>query len=113
MQLQLSEKDYNHIVDLVVARIQSTPAIQQNTESQNEKSFMNMTEFRKEFCANKAPCWVRLFIFDSFPEIIAENGGFVYDPHGRGKRTRIYVPDAKIWFSQNRNKINWSASLPK
>lgn len=110
MQLELTDQDYNHIVDLVMNKIkQKSPSKANNIEN----NFISMSDFRKRFCLNKAPAWVRLYIFDRHPEILAINGGFVYDAHGRGKRTRIYLPEAQKWFTENRNKIDWSASLPR
>ena len=36
---------------------------------------IKMAEFSEKYCGKKAPNWIRLFIFDEFPEVNVKNGG--------------------------------------
>lgn len=64
-----------------------------------EGATINIDEFRKKYCGGKGKEWVRVFIFDEFPEIDFENGGFVVNPRG-GKKTIIFRKDAKKWIEK-------------
>lgn len=75
-----------------------------------EGSTMNIDEFRKKDCGGKGKEWVRVFIFDEFPEVDFENGGFVVNPRG-GKKTIIFRKDAKKWIEDNYHRIDWNASI--
>lgn len=52
-----------------------------------EGSTMNIDEFRKKDCGGKGTEWVRVFIFDKFPEVDIKNGGFVVNPRGARKQS--------------------------
>lgn len=41
---------------------------------------IKMKEFSEKYCGKKAPNWIRLFIFDEFPEVNVKNGGWVVNP---------------------------------
>lgn len=57
--------------------------------------------------------WIRQFIFDRFPEISIQEGGWLKDAHGRGKRTMIYLPKAEEWIREHVDEIDWEEQLPR
>lgn len=75
-----------------------------------EGATINIDEFRKKYCGGKGREWVRVFIFDEFPEVDFENDGFVVNPRG-GKKTIIFRKDAKKWIEANYHRIDWNASI--
>lgn len=77
-----------------------------------EGATMTIDEFRKKDCGGKGQEWVRIYIFDQFPEVDVENGGFVKNPHN-GKKTIIFRKDAKKWIENNYHRIDWNASIKK
>lgn len=76
---------------------------------------IKMPEFSKKYCGNKADKWIRLFIFDQYPEVDFQNGGWVVNPHwtDKGRRTIIFENPASEWMEKHRTEIDWNAKLPK
>lgn len=76
---------------------------------------IKMPEFSKKYCGNKADKWIRLFIFDQYPEVDIQNGGWVVNPHwtDKGRRTIIFENPASEWMEKHRTEIDWNAKLPK
>lgn len=73
---------------------------------------IDLDEFRQQYCGGKGREWVRVYIFDAFPETDATNGGWVVNPHcGRGHNTIIFQKRAAEWMQRNQLKIDWNASL--
>lgn len=69
-------------------------------------------EFRKTCCASKAKEWVRLYIFSEFKrEIDVKNsdGWLLLTP----KKAIIFANPACKWMEKNRQRIKWTATMPK
>lgn len=75
---------------------------------------IKMKEFAKNYCGNKAPEWIRTFIFDQHPEINSNNGGWVVNPRKSdgGRITIIFEKPAAEWMEEHRGEIDWNAKLP-
>ena len=69
--------------------------------------------FRKNYCGNKSAEWVRTKIFDRYPEVNYDNGGWVVNPRKspEGKTTMIYLKDASAWMQKHKNLIDWNEKL--
>ena len=76
---------------------------------------IKMKEFSEKYCGKKAPNWIRLFIFDEFPEVNVKNGGWVVNPRRteEGSKTIIFEKPAAEWMEKHRNDIDWNAKLPQ
>lgn len=76
---------------------------------------IKMPEFSKNYCGNKADKWIRLYIFDQYPEVDIKNGGWVVNPHwtANGRRTIIFEKPASEWMDKHRTEIDWNAKLPQ
>lgn len=79
-----------------------------------EGKTIKIKEFAHKYCGGKAMPWVRLFIFDEFPEVDFKNGGWVVNPRKseEGKTTLIFEKPAAEWMEKHRNEIDWNAKLP-
>lgn len=79
-----------------------------------EGKTIKMKEFSKKYCGSKSDKWIRLFIFDEFPETNVKNGGWVVNPRktAEGSRTFIFEKPAQEWLNKHRNEIDWNAKLP-
>lgn len=103
MELKLSD------VDLQALAEQIAPLI---TTTQPEPDWVKLEDIRADLFAGKAKSWIRLFIFDRFPEIQIENhqpGAWVVGAHGQGKITKIYLPYARAWMHEHHDEIDWTA----
>lgn len=101
MELKLSD------VDLQALAEQIAPLI---TTTQAEPDWVKLEDIRADLFAGKAKSWIRLYIFDQFPEVQIENGNpkaWVVGAHGTGKITKIYLPYARAWMHDNHDRINW------
>ena len=76
---------------------------------------IKMKEFSEKYCGKKAPNWIRLFIFDEYPEVNVKNGGWVGNPRRteEGSKTIIFEKPAAEWMEKHRNEIDWNAKLPQ
>lgn len=81
----------------------------------NEPEWMKLEPARQHLFCNKSPEWIRLYIFDRYPETAMNKtnpDGFVVNPRGgRGKTTQINVPLAKKWLATHRSEIDWNERL--
>ena len=79
-----------------------------------EGKTIKIKEFAHKYCGGKAMPWVRLFIFDEFPEVDFKNGGWVVNPRKNedGGTTLIFEKPAAEWMEKHRNEIDWNAKLP-
>ena len=105
MQLTLSDVDLQALAEQIAPLIKVKP----------QSDWAKLAEVRDDLFAGKAPAWIRLFIFDSFPEIQIENGhqgAWVAGAHGTGKITKIYLPYARTWMHEHHDEIDWAAKLP-
>lgn len=103
MELKLSD------VDLQALAEQIAPLI---TTTQSEPDWARLEDVRADLFAGKAKSWIRLFIFDAFPEVQIENhqpGAWVVGAHGQGKITKIYLPYARDWMHKHHDEIDWTA----
>lgn len=103
MELKLSD------VDLQALAEQIAPLI---TTTQPEPDWVKLEDIRADLFAGKAKSWIRLFIFDAFPEVQIENhqpGAWVVGAHGTGKITKIYLPYARAWMHEHHDEIDWTA----
>lgn len=106
MELKLSD------VDLQALAEQIAPLI---TTTQAEPDWVKLKDVRDDLFAGKSPAWIRLFIFDSFPEVQIENGqpeAWVKGVHGQGNVTRLYLPIARKWMHEHHDDIDWTAKMP-
>ena len=76
---------------------------------------IKMKEFSEKYCGKKAPNWIRLFIFDEYPEVNVKNGGWVVNPRRseEGSKTIIFEKPAAEWMEKHRGEIDWNAKLPQ
>lgn len=101
MELTLTEQDLLSLAKQVAPLI--SPA-------KPEQDWAKLEDVRADLFAGKAKSWIRLFIFDAFPEVQIENGNpkaWVVGAHGTGKVTKIYLPYARAWMHDNHDRINW------
>lgn len=101
MQLTLNNDDLQALAKQVAPLI--SPA-------KPEPDWVKLEDIRADLFAGKAKSWIRLYIFDQFPEIQIENGNpkaWVVGAHGTGKITKIYLPYARAWMHDNHDRINW------
>ncbi|WP_251547908.1 DUF771 domain-containing protein [Limosilactobacillus caecicola] len=73
----------------------------------------NINEFRKRCCGGKSANWVRTFIFDQFPEVLYENGGWVIGAHKTEgiKATIIFAYEACQWMEEHKRDIDWTSKI--
>lgn len=103
MELNFSDADLQALAE------QITPLI---TTTQAEPDWVKLEDIRADLFAGKAKSWIRLYIFDRFPEIQIENhqpGAWVVGAHGTGKITKIYLPYARAWMHEHHDEIDWTA----
>ena len=79
---------------------------------EEKKDWKKLEETRSDLFAGKSGSWIRLNIFDAFPEVQIENnkpGAWVKGVHGKGKVTKIYLPYARAWMHEHHDEIDWTA----
>lgn len=89
MELKLSDADLQALAEQIAPLI---------TTTQPEPDWVKLEDIRADLFAGKAKSWIRLYVFDQFPEVQIENhqpGAWVVGAHGTGKITKIYLPYAK------------------
>lgn len=74
---------------------------------------IDINEFRRKYCGGKSAPWVRLYIFDKFPETNFANGGWVIAPHATSgvKKSIIFEYEASRWMQVHKREIDWSAKI--
>lgn len=72
-------------------------------------------ETRDDLFHGKSAEWIRLFIFDAYPETNEANGGWVLNPRKTvgGKTTTILVKPAIKWLDEHEYEIDWNARVPR
>lgn len=78
----------------------------------DEPDWVKLEDIRADLFAGKAKSWIRLYIFDQFPEVQIENGcqgAWVVGAHGTGNITKIYLPYARAWMHEHHDEIDWTA----
>ena len=103
MQLTLSKDDLQALAEQIAPLI---------TTTQSEPDWVKLEDVRADLFAGKAKSWIRVYIFDRFPEIQIENrqpGAWVVGAHGTGKITKIYLPYARPWMHEHHDDIDWTA----
>ena len=106
MELKLSDVDLQALAEKIAPLINTT---------QPEPDWAKLKDIRDDLFAGKSPAWIRLFIFDSFPEVQIENGqpeAWVKGVHGQGSVTKIYLPYARKWMHEHHDEIDWTAKMP-
>lgn len=106
MQLTLSDVDLQALAEQIAPLINTT---------QPEPDWAKLKDVRDDLFAGKPPAWIRLYVFDAFPEVQIENGqpgAWVKGVHGQGNVTRIYLPTARKWMHEHHDDIDWTARLP-
>ena len=106
MQIMMDQNSLQELANLVAPLL---------TINQPEPDWVKLKDVRDDLFAGKSPAWIRLFIFDSFPEVKIENGkpeAWVMNAHGKGKTTQVYVPRARKWLDEHHEQIDWTAKLP-
>lgn len=100
LAIQIPQEMIDKAVYRTVERLHLVPA------DTIEGKTIGLDDFRKKYCASKAPDWVRIFIFDKFKP------DWVLNVHpGRGKKTVIFEYPAAKWMNKHRKQIDWSARL--
>ncbi|MFR0621908.1 hypothetical protein ACLUWY_08835 [Limosilactobacillus mucosae] len=103
MQLTLNNDDLQALAEQIAPLI---------TTTQPEPDWAKLEDVRADLFAGKAKSWIRLYIFDTFPEVQIENGNpkaWVVGAHGQGKITKIYLPYARVWMHEHHDEIDWTA----
>lgn len=103
MELKLSDADLQALVEKIAPLI---------SPIKHEPDWVKLEDIRADLFAGKAKSWIRLYIFDRFPEIQIENrqpGAWVVSAHGTGKITKIYLPYARAWMHEHHDEIDWTA----
>ena len=103
MQLTLSKDDLQALAEQIAPLITATQA---------EPDWVKLEDIRADLFAGKAKSWIRLYVFDAFPEVQIENGNpkaWVVGAHGTGKITKIYLPYARVWMHEHHDDIDWTA----
>lgn len=103
MELKLSDADLQTLAEQIAPLI---------TTTQPEPDWVKLEDIRADLFAGKAKSWIRLYIFDQFPEVQIENGNpkaWVVGAHGTGKITKIYLPYARAWMHEHHDEIDWTA----
>ena len=103
MEITLTDQDLLNLAKQVAPLI--SPA-------KPDQDWAKLEDIRADLFAGKAKSWIRLYIFDRFPEIQIENGhqgAWVVGAHGTGKITKIYLPYARAWMHEHHDDINWTA----
>lgn len=106
MHLTLDQASLQELAELVAPLIKQEPP---------QQDWVKLKDVRDGLFAGKSPAWIRLFIFDTFPEVQIENGqpqAWVKGVHGQGSVTKIYLPYARKWMHEHHNEINWTAKMP-
>ena len=108
IELPIPLKMITSAVDEIMKKRGYAPA--ESTEGKTIK----MKEFAQKYCGGKAMPWIRLFIFDEFPEVDFKNGGWVVNPRksDEGSKTFIFEKPAAEWMEKHRGEIDWNAKLP-
>lgn len=70
-------------------------------------------ETREDLFHGKGSEWIRVFIFDRYPETDEKNGGWVLNPRKtiHGKTTTILVKPAIKWLNQHEYEIDWNEKI--
>ena len=103
MELKLSDADLQALAEQIAPLI---------TTTQPEPDWVKLEDIRADLFAGKAKSWIRLYIFDQFPEVQIENGNpkaWVVGAHGTGKVTKIYLPYARARMHEHHDEIDWTA----
>lgn len=103
MQLTLSKDDLQALAEQIAPLI---------TTTQPKPDWVKLEDIRADLFAGKAKSWIRLYVFDQFPEVQIENhqpGAWVVGAHGTGKITKIYLPYARAWMHEHHDEIDWTA----
>lgn len=102
MQLILDDNDIEVKIDAAVERRLAQKKLIGRT--------ITIDEFRKEYCGGKAKEWVRQKIFDRYPEVDADNGGWVVNPrvNSGGRKTIIFAQEASEWMQEHQHYIDWN-----
>lgn len=106
MELTLTEQDLLSLAE------QIAPLISPIKSDKSEQDWVKLEDIRADLFAGKAKSWIRLYIFDQFPEVQIENGhqgAWVVGAHGKGKVTKIYLPYARAWMHEHHDEIDWTA----
>lgn len=106
MQIMMDQNSLQELANLVA------PLIKQDSPQQD---WAKLAEVRDDLFAGKSPAWIRLYVFDVFPEVQIENGqpqAWVKGVHGQGNVTRIYLPAARKWMHEHHSEIDWTAKMP-
>ena len=72
-------------------------------------------ETRQDLFHGKSAEWIRVFIFDRYPETDLKNGGWVLNPRrsSGGKSTSILYEPAKKWLNEHEYEIDWNERLDR
>ena len=79
---------------------------------EDKKEWKKLEETRSNLFFFMSSSWIRLHIFDRFPEVQIENGhqgAWVKGVHGKGNVTRLYMPYARKWMDEHHDEIDWTA----
>ena len=106
----MTDLDYEKLADLIYVRLVSKLNKHQHEEEDRQRSFEWAI---KNVFGGKSRSWIKFWIFNKHPEVLAINGGWITQPAGKGKRIRVLSErQAWKWLKENRNKIDWNAPEP-
>ena len=74
---------------------------------------LDINEFRKKYCGGKSAEWVRQIIFDRYPEVNFDKGGWVVNPRttAQGRKAIIFESQAAEWIEKHKFEINWNERI--
>lgn len=106
MEINFSPDSLKELANLVAPLIKQEPP---------QQDWAKLAGIRDDLFAGKSPAWIRLYVFDTFPEVQIENGqrgAWVKGVHGQGSVTKIYLPYARKWMHEHHDDIDWTARMP-
>ena len=70
-------------------------------------------EIRENLFHGKGTEWIRVFVFDKYPEVDERNGGWVLNPRrsAYGRTTTILIKPAIKWLDEHEYEIDWNEKL--
>ncbi|MCC4383752.1 hypothetical protein LMB54_08040 [Limosilactobacillus reuteri] len=107
MEVTLSDREKALIVQDVFRLIKENYKIIPKKQSQHPQSpqLIGMETFRRKYCHDKAPAWVKTFILP--------NKAWAYGVNcGKGVPIKIDEKRAAQWLAEHNEEINWNQPLP-
>lgn len=103
----MTDLDYEKLADMISSRL-----IIKLKEDHEDRQHDFQWAIENIF-AGKSRSWIKYWIFNKHPEVLASNGGWLTGAGGRGKPIRVLSENqAREWLKANKSKIDWNAPEP-